>query len=66
MRSATDLCAEHYWTVVAEMEVPSLQAFEDMMKNAPGSSEVEGDEELMKAITILLITGGEEIYKIEG
>src|SRR5262245_38132265 len=24
MRIMTDLCGEHYWTVVAEMEVPSL------------------------------------------
>src|SRR5207253_10907299 len=31
MRIMTDMCAERYWTIVSEMEVPSLKAFEDMM-----------------------------------
>ena len=28
MRIMTDLCGEKYWTIVAEMEAPSLQAFD--------------------------------------
>src|SRR6185369_11994358 len=32
MRILTDFAAEQYWTIVAEMEVPNLQAFEDMMQ----------------------------------
>ena len=31
MKVMTDFCAERYWTVIAEMEVPSMQAFESMM-----------------------------------
>src|SRR4029079_2579130 len=67
MRIMTDLVAEHYWTVVAEMEVPSLQAFEDMMKNPPGSPEdMKQVEELMKGYHDLVDHGSREIYKIEG
>ena len=67
MRIMTDLCAEHYWTVVAEMEVPSLQAFEDMMKNPRGSAEdMKQVEELMKGYHDLVDRGRREIYKIEG
>ena len=33
MRVMTDFAGEHYWTVVAEMEVPDLQSFERMMSN---------------------------------
>ena len=31
MKVMTDLSAERYWTIVSEMEVPSLLAFENMM-----------------------------------
>lgn len=34
MRVMTDFSAERYWTVVAEMEVASLEAFEKMMPGA--------------------------------
>src|SRR4030095_14972811 len=67
MRVMTDLCGEQYWTIVAEMEVPSLQAFEDMMKNPPGSPEdMKQVEELMKGYHDLVDHGRREIYKIEG
>src|ERR687894_672892 len=39
MRIMTDFCAERYWTVVSEMEVPNLQAFEELMTNPQGSAE---------------------------
>src|SRR4030095_6209873 len=32
MRVLTDFAGEQYWTIVAEMEVPTLDAFEKMMK----------------------------------
>ncbi len=67
MRVMTDVCAEHYWTVVAEMEVPSLEAFEDMMKNPQGSPEdMKKFEEIMKGYHDLVAHGRREIYKIEG
>jgi hypothetical protein len=67
MRVMTDLCGEQYWTVVAEMEVPSLQAFEDMMKNPQGSpDDMKQMEELMKGYHDLVDHGRREIYKIEG
>ena len=34
MRVMTDFCAERYWTIVAEMEVESLDAFERMMQGS--------------------------------
>jgi hypothetical protein len=67
MRVMTDFCAEHYWTVVSEMEVPNLQAFEDMMSNPPGSAEdMKQFEEIMKGYHELVDHGRREIYKIEG
>src|SRR5437773_2715921 len=45
MKVMTDFSAERYWTVVSEMEVPSLKAFEDMMsgqgQNADATKEFE-------------------------
>jgi hypothetical protein len=66
MRIMTDFCAEQYWTVVSEMEVPSLQAFEDMM-NKPQGSEADQKkfEEIMKGYHDLVERGRREIYKIE-
>jgi hypothetical protein len=67
MRVMTDFCAEHYWTVVSEMELPNLQAFEDMMSNPQGSAEdMKQFEEIMKGYHELVDHGRREIYKIEG
>ena len=67
MRVLTDFCAEQYWTLVAEMEVPSLQAFEQMMSNPQGSPEdLKQMEELMKGYHDLVERGKREIYKVEG
>jgi len=67
MRVMTDFCGEHYWTVVSEMEVPSLQAFEDMMSNPQGSAEdMKQFEEIMKGYHDLVDHGRREIYKLEG
>ena len=39
MKVMTDLSAERYWTVVAEMETPSMEAFEKMMTESAGCTE---------------------------
>lgn len=66
MRLMTDFSAERYWMLVAEFEVPSLQAFEDMMAGK-GMSEETGKEmeKLMKGYHDLVDHGKREIYKIE-
>ncbi len=67
MRIMTDLCAERYWTLVAEMEVPSLAAFEEMMANPTGSSkDAKEFEKIMKGYHDHVEQGRREIYKIEG
>ena len=68
MRVITDFCAEQYWTIVSEMEVPSLKAFEDMMSGAPAGADPEDMkkfEEIMKDYHDLVDHGKREIYKIE-
>ena len=66
MRVMTDFCAERYWTIVSEMEVESLQAFEAMMSSPQGSAEdMKQFEELMKGYHDLVDHGKREIYRIE-
>ena len=66
MRIMTDFCAEQYWTVVSEMEVADLGAFEKMMSNPQGSAEdMKKFEEIMKGYHDLVDHGKREIYKIE-
>ena len=67
MRVMTDFCAERYWTIVSEFEVPSLDAFEKMMQGE-GMDEKTGKqmEALMKGYHDLVEYGRREIYKIEG
>jgi len=67
MRVMTDFCAEQYWTCVAEMEVPSLDAFEKMMQGSGMKPDVAKEmEALMKDYHDLVVKGRREIYKIEG
>ncbi|HEU4642585.1 MAG TPA: hypothetical protein VFS44_09030 [Gemmatimonadaceae bacterium] len=67
MRVMTDFSAERYWTVVAEMEVPDLQAFEQMMSSPQGSAEdMKQMEEIMQGYHDLVDYGKREIYRIEG
>ena len=63
MRIMTDLSAERYWTVVSEMEVPSLEAF---MAMGQGSEEMKEFENIMKGYHDLVDYGRREIYTIEG
>jgi hypothetical protein len=66
MRIMTDFCAEQYWTVVSEMEVPSLQAFEDLMNAPPTAENMKEFEKIMQGYHDLVDHGKREIYKIEG
>ena len=67
MRIMTDFCAERYWTIVTEYEVPSMQAFEEMMQGQGQSSEsMKEMENIMKGYHDLVEFGRREIYKIEG
>jgi hypothetical protein len=67
MRVLTDFCADRYWTIVMEMETPSLQAFEQMMEGQ-GQSEQDTKEfeSIMKGYHDLIDHGRREIYKVEG
>ena len=66
MRVMTDFCAERYWTLVAEMEVSSMDEFERMMQGAGRSNEAMKEfEEIMKDYHELVEYGRREIYKIE-
>jgi hypothetical protein len=67
MKVMTDFCAEQYWTIVSEMEVPDLASFEKMMSAPQGSAEdMKAFEEAMKGYHDLVDHGKREIYKIEG
>jgi hypothetical protein len=66
-RVMTDFCAEQYWTIVSEFEVPSMQAFEAMMQGEGQSAEAMKEfENIMKGYHDLVERGRREIYKIEG
>lgn len=67
MRIMTDFCAERYWTIVAEFEVESMQAFEEMMQGKGMTPEAGKEmERLMEGYHDLVEYGRREIYKIEG
>ena len=63
MRVFTDLSAERYWTIVAEIEVESVDKFLAMDRNSPEMKEMEP---IMKEYHELVDHGRREIYKIEG
>lgn len=63
MRIMTDVSAERYWTLVSEMEVPSLEAFMAMGQDGEDMKEFE---EIMKGYHDLVDYGRREIYTIEG
>ncbi len=65
MRVMTDVSADRYWTVVAEMEVPSLQAFESMGQ-AMNEADTRAYEKVMDGYHDLVEWGRREIYRIEG
>jgi hypothetical protein len=63
MRVMTDVSAERFWTLVSEMEVPSLDAFIAMGQS---SDEMKEFEAIMKGYHDLVDHGRREIYTIEG
>jgi len=66
MRLMTDFCAERYWTIVSEFEVPSMQAFEETMRGEGQSPEARKEfEKLMKGYHDLVEGGRREVYTIE-
>lgn len=62
MRVMTDVSAERYWTVVAEMEVESLEKYAEMTRK---SMELKEFQEAMKDYHDLVDHGRREIYAIE-
>ena len=67
MRVMTDFTAERYWTVVSEMEVENLQAFEEMISGKGMDPEMGKKlDEIMKGYHDLVESGRREIYRIEG
>lgn len=66
MRIMTDVSAERYWTLVSEMEVESLQAFEDMEKMQGASpDDMKEFERIMTGYHDLVDHGKREIYRVE-
>jgi hypothetical protein len=67
MRVMTDFVGERYWTIVAEFEAESLEAFEKSMSNQSGmdAETARQMEELMKGYHDLIDFGRREIYKLE-
>jgi len=66
MRVMTDFSGERYWTLVAEMEVPSFEAFEKMMSGeGQNEKDMKEFESTMKGYHDLVDHGRREIYKIE-
>jgi hypothetical protein len=65
-RIMTDFAGERYWMLVAELEVESIQAFEQMMSAPPGKPEDQKEfEKIMAGYHDLVDHGKREIYKIE-
>jgi hypothetical protein len=62
MRVMTDVSAERYWTVVAEVEVENLDAYEALSRQAMANQQMQ---EIMKGYHDLVDQGRREIYRIE-
>lgn len=66
MRLMTDVSAERYWTLVAEMEVANMAEFERVMQGGGQNTEAMKEfENIMKGYHDLVEHGRREIYKIE-
>jgi hypothetical protein len=62
MRIMTDVSAERYWTVIAEMEVKNLEEHTEMTRK---SMENKDFQEIMKDYHDLVVQGRREIYMLE-
>jgi hypothetical protein len=66
-RILSDFAGDRYWTLISEFEVPSLQAFEEMMSGKGLTDEMNREfERIMEGYHDLIDHGHREIYKIEG
>jgi hypothetical protein len=66
MKIMTDFSAERFWTVVAEIEVASIDEFEKMMSGAGMNAEaMKKMEKVMEGYHDLVMKGRREIYKLE-
>ena len=67
MRILTDMATDRYWTLIAEMEVPTLAEFEKMFDpKSMNAEDTKEFESIMKGYHDLVDHGRREIYKIEG
>lgn len=69
MRILTDVSTDRYWTVVAEMEVADLAAFEKMMAGqapSPDPAAMKEMDAIMQGYHDLVDTGRREFWKLEG
>ena len=68
VRILTDFVAEHYWTIVAEFEVESMKAFEEMMSGQGAQMSAE-DQKAMEQVFAgyhdNIVKGRREVWKIE-
>ena len=62
MRVMTDVAAERYWTVISEIEVPTIDEFEETSKKMMADPKFQ---EAMKGYHDLVEDGRREIYLIE-
>jgi hypothetical protein len=63
IRVMTDVSGERFWTVVAEIEVESLEAWAEITSK---SMEMKELQEIMKGYHDLVDHGRREIYTLEG
>jgi len=66
MRVMTDVSSEQYWTLVAEMETESLDAFVTMQPMRAAEADMKEFERIMAGYHDLVDHGRREIYKLEG
>ena len=62
-RLMTDVSGERYWTLVAEQEVETLDAYTEMSRQTMSDPEMQS---IMKGYHDLVQEGHREIYMIEG
>jgi hypothetical protein len=65
MRVMTDVSAERFWTIVADFEVESMEAFMNMDKNMD-PADLKEMEALMGGYHDFVDYGRREIYNLEG
>ena len=63
MRVLTDVSGERYWTVVAEFEMPNIEAYSEMSRKSMEHPEFK---DIMQGYHDLLDHGRREIYTVEG